>query len=150
MFFVFVFVEVLRPHRHCIDHIGGGLRPCLSGPTRAVRGSTSQQKIRDNREKSAPRGRQNSNSRPLPSTAKRLVGGGHRHGALDRYTSDVGVLALNTSQFGIHSAMAPCLSRCAKLRKQEDEDEDIAFIGLMYYYLYIAECQQCCSIYWYS
>ena len=72
---LFVFVDVLRPHRHCIDHLGGGLRPCLSGPTRAVRDSTSQQKNRDNREKSAPRGRQNSNSRPLRATAKRLAVG---------------------------------------------------------------------------
>ena len=73
--FFFVFVEVLRPHRHCIDHIGGGLRPCLSGPTRAVRDITSQQKNRDSREITTQRGSQSSNSRLLRATAKHLAAG---------------------------------------------------------------------------
>ena len=62
------FVEVLRPHRHCIDHLGGGLRPCLSGPTRAVRDSNvpaeKSRKIRPTRA---------SNPRLLRATAKRLA-----------------------------------------------------------------------------
>merc|ERR1711888_87635 len=71
--FCLVFVEVLRPHRHCIDHIGGGLRPCLSGPTRAVWDSTSQQKNRDSREQPTTRRCQGSNPRFLRATAKRLA-----------------------------------------------------------------------------
>lgn len=55
------------------------------------------------------------------------------------------LLVLTTSQFGIHGALTPCLSRYARMRKQEDDFEDIATIELLFSYL--KRCQQCCSIY---